>query len=204
MATQNINIGVNVSDNGTAKKVVKNFEEITQAATQAQKAAQNINASGGTAGSRGVAAKAAPSGSQNMTGQDYGSARGSAGLTGASARDFAAQAQGLGGLVRLYATYAANIFAVGAAFNALKTAADTTNLVSGLNTLGAAGGQSLGSLSKRLVEVTDGAVSMREAMEATAKASSAGMSSKDIERLGSVAKNASLVFIVFHINITIQ
>lgn len=192
MATQNINIGVNVSDNGTAKKVVKNFEEITQAATQAQKAAQNINASGGTAGSRGVAAKAAPSGSQNMTGQDYGSARGSAGLTGASARDFAAQAQGLGGLVRLYATYAANIFAVGAAFNALKTAADTTNLVSGLNTLGAAGGQSLGSLSKRLVEVTDGAVSMREAMEATAKASSAGMSSKDIERLGSVAKNASL------------
>jgi hypothetical protein len=127
-----------------------------------------------------------------MSGQDYGSARGSAGLTGASARDFANQAQGLGGLVRLYATLAANVFAASAAFTALKNAADTTNLIRGLDTLGAAGGQSLGSLSKRLVEVTDGAVSMRDAMTATAQASSAGMSGKNIERLALVAKNASL------------
>lgn len=193
MATQNINIGVNVSDNGTAKKVVKSFQEIEAAATKAQTAAKNIgDPTGGTPGSRKVSAKYAPAGSLEMSGQQYGQMRGSAGATGASARDFANQAQGLGGLVRLYATYAANLFAVGAAFTALKSAADTTNLVKGLNTLGAASGQSLGSLSKRLVEVTDGAVSMREAMEATAKASSAGMSSKDIERLGLVAKNASL------------
>lgn len=194
MATQNINIGVNVSDNGTAKKTVKNFEEITRAANTAQKAAANINTpAGGTQGSRAVYAKAAPTGSQQMlSGEEYGRGRGSMGATGASARDFANQAQGLGGLVRLYATFAANLFAASAAFTALKNAADTTNLVRGLNTLGAASGQSLGSLSKRLVEVTDGAVSMREAMEATAKASSAGMSSKDIERLGLVAKNASL------------
>jgi hypothetical protein len=193
MATQNINIGVNVSDNGTAKKVVKNFEEITQAATRAQQAAQGINAPGGTTGSRGVAAKAAPSGSQNMmSGQEYGAARGSAGLTGASARDFAAQSQGLGGLVRLYATYAANVFAVSAAFGALKSAMDTTNMVAGLNQLGAATGTNLGSLSKRLVTLTDGAISFRDAMDAVAKTTSSGMSSKDVERLAVVAKNASL------------
>jgi hypothetical protein len=195
MATQNqVNIGINVSDNGTAKKTVKNFEEITKAANTAQRAASNINTPvGGTAGSRAVFAKAAPSGSQAMlSGEEYNRGRGSMGATGASARDFANQAQGLGGLVRLYATFAANLFAASAAFTALKNAADTTNLVKGLDTLGAASGQALGSLSKRLVEVTDGAVSMREAMTATAQASSAGMSSKDIERLAKVAKNASL------------
>lgn len=194
MATQNtVNIGVNVSDNGTAKKVVKSFQEIEQAANRAQKAARNTMSAGGTAGSRAVYAKANPTGSQAiMSGEDYGRARGSAGATGAGARDFANQAQGLGGLVRLYATYAANVFAVGAAFTALKNAADTTNLVRGLDTLGAASGKSLGSLSKRLVEVTDGAISMRESMTAVAQSSSAGMSSKNIERLAVVAKNASL------------
>ena len=40
--------------------------------------------------------------------QDSGTARGLGGLTGASARDFASQSQGLGGVVRLYATFAAN------------------------------------------------------------------------------------------------
>jgi len=199
MATQNINIGINVSDNGTAKKVVQSFKEITQAATQAQQASQSIKATpvkstltpGGTSGSRMVAASMAPS-ERIMSGEDYGRARGAAGATGASARDFANQAQGLGGLVRLYATLAANVFAASAAFTALKNAADTTNLVRGLDTLGAASGQALGSLSKRLVEVTDGAISMREAMTATAQASSAGMSGKNIERLALVAKNASL------------
>jgi hypothetical protein len=191
MATQNINIGVNVSDNGTAKKTVKNFQEITAAATQAQRAAAGINAPGGTSGSRMVAARAAPGGSQGMSGEQYGSARGSAGLTGASARDFANQAQGLGGLVRLYATYAANVFAVSAAFTALSNAADTANLVKGMNQIGAASGVALGTLSKRLVEVTDGAISMREAMETVTKGISSGMSTKQILEIGNVAKKAS-------------
>lgn len=124
--------------------------------------------------------------------QDYGVSRSlRPGGTGASARDFAQEAQGLGGLVRLYATYAANIFAVGAAFRALSNAMDTTNMVKGLDQLGAASGMALGSLSKRLVDVTDGAISLREAMESVAKASSSGMSSDNILRMGKVAKQAS-------------
>jgi hypothetical protein len=190
MATQNVNIGINVSDNGTAKKVVKNFKEITAAAVEAQKVADKLNA--GTPGSRMVSAKAAPGGLQGiMDTQQYGSARGSAGLTGASARDFANQAQGLGGLVRVYATFAANLFAVSAAFTALKNAADTTNLVKGLDQLGAAAGRNLGALSLRIVDITDGAVNLREAMTATAQATAAGMSSQNFERLARVAKNAS-------------
>jgi hypothetical protein len=147
-------------------------------------------APGGTSGSRRASQ---PTGSQQqMDNQGYGSARGTAGLTGASARDFANQAQGLGGLVRLYATYAANVFAVSAAFTALSNAMDTTNMIKGLDQLGAATGRNLGGLSKRLVEITDGAISFKDSMDAVAKTTSAGMASRDVERLAMVAKNASL------------
>ena len=123
--------------------------------------------------------------------QDSGTARGLGGLTGASARDFASQSQGLGGVVRLYATFAANLFAASAAFGALSRAADTTNMVKGLDQLGAASGRALGSLSKQLVAATDGAINLRDAMTATAQASSGGMSDKNILRLAKVADQTS-------------
>ena len=129
-------------------------------------------------------------GDKGISGKEYGRARGAMG-TGASARDFANESQGLGGLVRLYATVAANLFAVGAAFNSLREAMNTTNMVEGLNQLGATSGQSLGTLAKNLANASGGALSLRDAMEATAKATSAGMSSRQLMQLGSVAKNAS-------------
>lgn len=129
-------------------------------------------------------------GDKGVSGQDYGRARASVG-TGAGARDFAKESQGLGGLVRLYATVAANLFAVGAAFNALKEAMNTTNMVEGLNQLGATSGQSLGTLAKNLATASGGALSLRDSMEATAKATSAGMSAKQLMQLGSVARSAS-------------
>jgi hypothetical protein len=188
MATQNVNVGINISDNGSAAKTIKSVKQLHSELQATQKTASNIN----TPKATGYRAAAAPSGTEAiMSNQDYGRGRGATGATGAAARDFANQAQGLGGLVRLYATYAANVFAVGAAFRALSTAMDTANLVKGLDQLGAASGTALGTLSKRLVEVTDGAISMREAMEATAKASSSGMSSENILRMGKVAKQAA-------------
>ena len=190
MANETIKIGLQVDDGGSTQQRIKDANALKVAYDSAASSASKI---GGTAGSRGVAAKAAPTGSQAlMEDRTYNQLRGAAGVTGASARDFAAQSQGLGGLVRLYATFAANLFAVGAAYRALSNAADTSNLITGLNTLGAQSGKSLGTLSKRLVEVTDGAISLRDAMTAVAQSSSAGLSSKNIERLGQVAKNASL------------
>jgi len=111
--------------------------------------------------------------------------------TGAEGRDFAKQAQGLGGLVHVYATFAANLFAVSAAFTALSRAADTSNMVKGLDQLGASSGRALGSLSKQLMGITDGAISMREAMTATVQASAGGMTNAAILRMGMVAKQAS-------------
>jgi Ca2+-binding EF-hand superfamily protein len=188
MATQNVNVGINISDNGTAKKTIQSVNELHSAVKATQKSAEKL----AVPKAAGYRAAAAPSGTEAMmSNQEYGRSRGATGATGAAARDFANQAQGLGGLVRLYATYAANVFAVGAAFRALSTAMDTANLVKGLDQLGAASGTALGTLSKRLVQVTDGAISMREAMEATAKASSSGMSSENILRMGKVAKQAA-------------
>ena len=125
------------------------------------------------------------------SGNEYGTARGTVG-TGAEGRDFAKQAQGLGGLVHIYATFAANLFAVSAAFSALSKAADTTNIIKGLDQLGAQSGRSLGGVAKSMVEVTGGALSLREAMTSTALASSAGMTNAAMLRMTEVAKKASL------------
>jgi hypothetical protein len=122
---------------------------------------------------------------------EYNRARGAAGGGGASARDFADQARGLGGLVRLYATYAANIFAVTAAFNALRNAMQTDILIKGLEQLSATSGVAFGSLSKQFTDVTGGALSLRESMQATTKAISSGLTSQQFLELGKVAKNAA-------------
>lgn len=126
---------------------------------------------------------------EKLENREYGVARSAVG-TGAAGRDFAKQAEGLGGFVRVYATFAANAFAAQAAFTALSNAMDTTNMVKGMDQLGAASGMALGSLAKRLADTTDGAVSLREAMEATTKATAAGMTSKQLLQLGEVAKKA--------------
>lgn len=190
MATQNTKVGIEITDSGSTAKLIKSVKDLHSNLKETKKTASEVKV-GGTSSSRKMAAMAAGGANGVMSGQAYGNLRGSAGTTGASARDFANQSQGLGGLVRLYATYAANIFAVSAAFTALSNAMDTSNMVKGLDQLGASSGMALGSLSKRLVQVTDGAISMREAMEATAKASSSGMSSDAIIRMGKVAKQAS-------------
>lgn len=153
-------------------------------------AAVNASKAPVSAGYKAAAEKASIAGGAN-TASDTNLSRGITGQTGASARDFAAQAQGLGGLVHVYATFAANLFAVSAAFGALSRAADTTNMVKGLDQLGAVSGKSLGSLSKQLVAATDGAISLRDAMTASVSASAAGMSNEAILRMGNVAKQAS-------------
>jgi hypothetical protein len=186
--SENIKIGIQVSSDGSLPKVEKEasgvHEQLAKAAASSEKLNNNLKAS--------KALQAAAKQQPGMTGEEYGKARSVTGASGAAARDFADQSRGLGGLVRLYATYAANVFAVSAAFTALKSAMDTTNMVAGLDQLGAATGRNLGSLSKRLVQLTDGAISFRDAMDAVAKTTSSGMATKDVERLAIVAKNASL------------
>lgn len=191
MANQKITVEVDVQSN-TAKET-NQAERLGAALKSAAESAQKIKVPAGSAsaatGVGAVMQKSQPVGAQAV--MQYGQQRGAAGATGAEARDFARQSEGLGGLVRIYATYAANIYAAAAAFNALSRAMDTENMVKGLDQLGATTGTSLGGLSKDLVKATDGAISLRDAMSATVKVTSAGFDSETVLRLGNVAKKAS-------------
>jgi phage-related minor tail protein len=183
MSNTKVTVEFNLADKGNSIEKSNNNAKALNKTLEKTKQLAGGTRSGGQA----LQASFSPT-SEN---QAYGQARGAMGATGASGRDFANQAQGLGGLVRLYATYAANVFAVSAAFNALSQAMNTTNMVQGLNQLGAAGGVSLGNLAKQFTEASGGAISLRESMEATAKAVSSGLSQTQFLKLGEVAKKAS-------------
>lgn len=182
MANQ-VKIDLSVQDSGASiKKRTSEVKDLNKELTKSQ-----TLATGTRTGASAVKSSYSAAG-ENVS---YGQARGSMGATGAGARDFANQAQGLGGLVRLYATYAANVFAVSAAFGALRDAMSTDMMIRGLDQLGAASGVSMGALAKNFANASGGAISLRESMEATAKAVSSGLSSSQFMELGKVAKGAS-------------
>jgi len=200
MAAEQTTIEVNVLTKGLAEATVsaQKLHDIMKATSDiagsirvptAVQAAQEQVAVTNTRRAPPVMAESTPKGGGG--GKDYAISRGIAG-TGAEGRDFGKQAQGLGGLVHVYATFAANLFAVSAAFSALSKAADTTNIIKGLDQLGAQSGRSLGGVAKAMVEATGGALSLREAMTSTALASSAGMTNAAMLRMTEVAKKASL------------
>ncbi len=107
-------------------------------------------------------------------------------------RDFARQAQGLGGLVHVYATFAANVFAVAAAFNALSRAADFSNMQKAADVLSLKVGVSIIGLAKDIKTATDGAISLSDALSSASLATSAGLATKQIKDLTTVAKGASI------------
>jgi Lambda phage tail tape-measure protein (Tape_meas_lam_C) len=177
MAGQTYNIDLQATDStGSMKQRTKDAKEHNQELTKTQQLLKQQ--SGAT--SRTASA-------------EYGIMRATGAGTGAAGRDFAKESQGLSGLVRLYAIYAANIFAASAAFRALSDAADTSNMIKGLDQLGSYSGVALGQLAKNLSKVSEGALSMRESMEAVAQASTAGLNPKQILDLGKVAKGAAQV-----------
>ena len=99
---------------------------------------------------------------------------------------------GSSGLVGAYATLAANVFALTAAFGILQRAAAAQQLAEGLAYTGTVAGRNLPFIANSLREITGEAVSTQEAMSAVALATSSGFSSEQISRLGEVAKGASL------------
>ena len=121
--------------------------------------------------------------------------KGVAGLTSNSTKGFSKMRDaisGSGGLVGAYATLAANVFAVTAAFGVLQRAAAVQQLEEGLVTIGQQSGIAMRSLSSGLKEATGNAIALEEAMRSTSMVIGAGFDSSTLERLGKVAKNASI------------
>jgi hypothetical protein len=118
--------------------------------------------------------------------------KGAAQLTSNSTKAFAKQAGAIGsGLVPAYATLAANIFALTALFGALQRAAQVEQLTQGIAQMGRATGYAMGTLSRDMQAVTNGALSLEEAMRSTALITSAGFDSSTVKEIGSVAQNAA-------------
>lgn len=106
-------------------------------------------------------------------------------------RQFSAQATGLGGLVSAYAGAAATVFAITAAFQALNQAAQTAQVVEGLNALATTVGTTGSEILKRSQEVTRGLVSIRETAESVNIGLSAGFNQDQILELQKVSLGAS-------------
>tara|TARA_B110000211_G_scaffold234651_1_gene305357 strand:- start:3536 stop:7984 length:4449 start_codon:yes stop_codon:yes gene_type:complete len=116
---------------------------------------------------------------------------GQAGLS--TAKGFSKQAGAIsGGLVPAYAILAANIFAITAAFNALKEAAQVKALEEGFSTLGNVVGRTSSLMANEMVKITDGAIAMDAALRSSAAGFSAGFNMAEMKGLTEIAKGASI------------
>jgi len=164
MAKNKVFIDVVVDDQGTTKRVAVNAKKLGLALDNTADSALTAD--------------------RRMKGASQQSANGT--------KNFSKMAQGIsGGLVPAYATLAAQVFAVSAAFQFLKSASEIRNLIAGQEALGAATGVAYKSITNSIKEATDGQLSYTEAARAAAIGTAAGLSPSQLDALGNAAKNAS-------------
>lgn len=99
---------------------------------------------------------------------------------------------GSGGVVGAYATLAANVFAVTAAFNALRSAAQMEQVEQGLSVMGARMGFNLKEASRAVQEISQYTLTAEQSMRSTAQVTSAGLGTKALKDLAQVARDTSV------------
>lgn len=118
--------------------------------------------------------------------------KGAARTSSNSTKNFAKMAQGIsGGLVPAYAAFAANIFALSAAFEFLKRAANLENLRKGQEDFAASTGVALTAMTQRLKSASDGMLGFEAAAKAAAMGVAKGFTSGQMEKLASGARKVS-------------
>ena len=159
-----------------ASKIVKELEVLikTVGAKKAREQIRSLNTSMG-----------------NISGQTDRANKGVAGFTSNATKGFAKQAQGLGGLVRLYATVAANVFALSAAFNKMREVADFDILIESTRELSVQSGRNLLELGKQLKEITKGALNYKDAIASANLATTAGLSGEQLKNITTIATKAA-------------
>ena len=174
MAANEVKLTIRVGDDGSLDVVAKKAKKAAQAAEQVGRATEQ------TTNARKKYSKGE---------------KGVAGATSNSTKAFSKmrnEMNGSGGLVGAYATLAANVFALSAAFGVLQRAAAVQQLEQGLTAIGQQSGIAMRSLSNGLKEATGNAIALEEAMRSTSMVIGAGFDSSTLERLGTVARNASI------------
>ena len=120
--------------------------------------------------------------------------KGAAQASANTTKNFSKMAQGIsGGIVPAYATLAAQVFAVSAAFNFLKDAGQLDLLKTGQTAYASATGISLRSLTKDIQAATDAQLGFRDAAQAAAIGTAAGLDPTQITNISKAAKDASTV-----------
>ena len=165
MAKKNqVFIDVVIDDKGTTKRVAVNAKKLGLELDKTSNSARTADRN-----IKGVAAS-----SSNAT------------------KNFSKMAQGTGGLVAAYATLAANIFAISAAYNFLKKAGDISSLTASQEQYAIKTGTSMKLLTSRMQEATGGMLAFEAASQAAAIGSAAGVSTDQMQSLAKAAKNTSI------------
>ena len=167
MAKNKVMIDVVVDDKGTTKRV----------AVSAKKLGIELDKTGNSA--------------RNADRQLKGTAQTSANTT----KNFSKMTQGIaGGIVPAYAAFAAQIFALSAAFNFLKRAADLENLRKTQVQFAQSTGQAVNTVTERLRQASQGMLGFREAAQSAAIGAAKGFSASQLNKLaeGSVKLSARL------------
>jgi len=113
---------------------------------------------------------------------------------GSTGKDFSRMQQGMGGLVQIYATVAANVFALSSAFLVLRRAADLSSMTKSAEDFSNRFGVSVTRITKQMQEASGGALSFAEALPTINKAISAGIGVEQMEQLTIAATKASQTF----------
>src|SRR5210317_1149865 len=110
-----------------------------------------------------------------------------------STKNFSKMQQGIsGGLVPAYATLAAQVFAVSAAFQFLQNSVNFKNLIEGQKAFGSVTGTAFGTITSAVRAATNGQLAFAEAAQATAIGTAAGLNRAQLEQLGKAARDTSL------------
>lgn len=118
--------------------------------------------------------------------------KGTAGISSNTTKNFAKMSQGItGGLVPAYATLAANIFAISAAFNFFKQQADLSNLEKSQQSFAQSSGVAIKSVTGALQEASGGMLTFRQASEASAIGLAKGFSPSQLNELAIGARKVS-------------
>jgi len=156
MAKNKVMIDVIVDDKGTTKRVAVDAKKLGVALDSTAKSARSTDR------------------------QLKGTAQASANST----KNFSKMAQGIsGGLVPAYAAFAAQIFALSAAFNFLKRAADLENLRKSQVAYSQSTGAAVNTITTRLQQASQGMLGFQEAAQSAAIGAAKGFSSSQLEKL---------------------
>ena len=110
-----------------------------------------------------------------------------------ASKNFSKMQQGMGGLVGAYAAFAAQVFAIGAAFRFLQQAGDLMVLQQGQVAYAVSTGIALKTLTERIVNATDAQIKFSDAAQAAAIGTAAGLTATQLQSLGKAAKDVSIV-----------